>query len=90
MPFLNLLDNIWVSDYILADFENAKKGYDKVMGGKVLELKTDKLIREIKVGVQKDMIIHLLKKRDRSLEEIADDTQTSLEQVQKIKEEEHL
>lgn len=90
MPFLNLLDNIWVSDYILADFENAKKGFDKVMGGKVLELKTDKLIREIKVGVQKDMIIHLLKKRDRSLEEIADDTQTSLEQVQKIKEEEHL
>ena len=60
------------------------------MGGKVLELKTDILIREIKVGVQKDMIIHLLKKRDRSLEEIADDTQTSLEQVQKIKEEEHL
>ena len=90
MPFLNLLDNIWVSDYILADFENAKKGFVKVMGGKVLELKTDKLIREIKVGVQKDMIIHLLKKRDRSLEEIADDTQTSLEQVQKIKEEEHL
>ena len=90
MPFLNLLDNIWVSDYILADFENAKKGFDKVMGGKVLELKTDKLIREIKVGVQKDMIIHLLKKRDRSLEEIADDTQTSLEQVQKIKEEVHL
>jgi len=90
VPFLNLLDNIWVSDYILADFENAKKGFDKVMGGKVLELKTDKLIREIKVGVQKDMIIHLLKKRDRSLEEIADDTQTSLEQVQKIKEEEHL
>lgn len=90
MPFLNLLDNIWVSDYILADFENAKKGFDKVMGGKVLELKTDKLIREIKVAVQKDMIIHLLKKRDRSLEEIADDTQTSLEQVQKIKEEEHL
>ena len=90
MPYLNLLDNIWVSDYILADFENAKKGFDKVMGGKVLELKTDKLIREIKVGVQKDMIIHLLKKRDRSLEEIADDTQTSLEQVQKIKEEEHL
>ena len=90
MPFLNLLDNIWVSDYILADFEYAKKGFDKVMGGKVLELKTDKFIREIKVGVQKDMIIHLLKKRDRSLEEIADDTQTSLEQVQKIKEEEHL
>ena len=58
MPFLNLLDNIWVSDYILADFENAKKGFDKVMGGKVLELKTDKLIREIKVGVQKDMIIY--------------------------------
>lgn len=33
------------------------------MGGKILELKTDKLIKEIKVGVQKDMIIHLLKKR---------------------------
>lgn len=31
-----------------------------------------------------------VEKRDRSLEKIADDTQTSLEQVQKIKEEEHL
>ena len=81
---------IRIADYIFADFENAKKGFGKVMGGKVLELKTDKLIKEIKVGVQKDMIIHLLKKGDRSLEEIADDTQTSLEQVQKIKEEEHL
>ena len=81
---------IRIADYIFADFENAKKGFGKVMGGKVLELKTDKLIKEIRVGVQKDMIIHLLKKGDRSLEEIADDTQTSLEQVQKIKEEEHL
>ena len=36
------------------------------------------------------MVIHLLKKGDRSFEAIADDTQTSLEQVQKIKEEEHL
>lgn len=81
---------IRIADYIFADFENAKKGFGKVMGGKVLELKTDKLIKEIKVGVQKDMVIHLLKKGDRSLEAIADDTQTSLEQVQKIKEEEHL
>lgn len=81
---------IRIADYIFADFENAKKGFGKVMGGKVLELKTDKLIKEIRVGVQKDMVIHLLKKGDRSLEEIADDTQTSLEQVQKIKEEEHL
>ena len=90
MLFLNLLDNMWASDYILADKKNAKKGFGKAMGGKILELKTDKLIKEIKVGVQKDMIIHLLKKGDRSLEKIADDTQTSLEQVQKIKEEEHL
>ena len=81
---------IRIADYIFADYENAKKGFGKVMGGKVLELKTDKLIKEIKVGVQKDMVIHLLKKGDRSLEAIADDTQTSLEQVQKIKEEEHL
>ena len=81
---------IRISDYIFADYEDAKKGFGKVMGGKVLELKTDKLIKEIKVGVQKDMVIHLLKKGDRSLEAIADDTQTSLEQVQKIKEEEHL
>ena len=35
---------IKIADYIFADSEKTKKGVDRIMGGKVLELKTDKLI----------------------------------------------
>lgn len=60
------------------------------MGGKILELKTDKLINEIKEEVGKEIVIRMLKKGNYSLEEIADDTQMSLEQVKKIQKEQQL
>ena len=60
------------------------------MGGNILELKTDKLINEIKEEVGKEIVIRMLKKGNYSLEEIADDTQMSLEQVKKIQKEQQL
>lgn len=43
---------IRTADYILKDAENAKKGLGEIMGGKVLELESDKLISQgIKRGI---------------------------------------
>ena len=68
------------------------------MGGKVLDLKTDKLIKEIrdeykdklKAEVKTEVVIHMLKRGRSTLEEIAADTDLTLEQVKKIKEEQQL
>lgn len=46
---------IKIADYIFADSEKAKKGVDRIMGGKVLELKTDKLINEIRQDVKEEV-----------------------------------
>lgn len=37
---------IRIADYILRDSQKARKGFGKVMGGKVLELESDKLIKK--------------------------------------------
>ena len=79
-----------IADYIFANSEITRKGVDDVMGGNILELKTDKLINEIKEEVGKEIVIRMLKKGNYSLEEIADDTQMSLEQVKKIQKEQQL
>ena len=80
-------------------FRDTKKGVDQVMGGKVLELETDKFIKKIrdkykdeleaeaKDEVKTEVAIRMLKRGNCSLEEIANDTQLSLEQIKKIKEE---
>ena len=46
---------IKIADYIFADSEKTKKGVDRIMGGKVLELKTDKLINEIRQDVKEEV-----------------------------------
>ena len=87
-----------IADYIFANSEITRKGVDDVMGGKVLDLKTDKLIKEIrdeykdelKAEVKTEVVIHMLKRGRSTLEEIAADTDLSLEQVKKIKEEQQL
>lgn len=80
-------------------FRDTKKGVDQVMGGKVLELETDKFIKKIrdkykdelgaeaKDEVKTEVAIRMFKRGNCSLEEIANDTQLSLEQIKKIKEE---
>ena len=87
-----------IADYIFANSEITRKGVDDVMGGKVLDLKTDKLIKEIrdeykdelKAEVKTEVVIHMLKRGRSTLEEIAADTDLTLEQVKKIKEEQQL
>lgn len=52
--FIELISQI--ADYIFTDVEKAKKGIGKIMGGKVLELETDKIIREgLEKGMQQGM-----------------------------------
>ena len=52
----------------------------------MLNLKTDGLVKEIR----EEIAIRMLKRGNCSLEEIADSTDLSLEQVKKIKEEQKL
>ena len=86
---------IRISDYIFANSEKTKKGVNAAMGGEVLDLKTDKLIDEIRQDVKEEVrdevkmeiVVYMLKKGINTLEEIADSTNLSLEQVKKIKEE---
>lgn len=89
---------IRISDYIFANSEKTRKGVNVAMGGEVLDLKTDKLINEIRQDVKEEVrdevkteiVVYMLKKGINTLEEIADSTDLSLEQVKKIKEEQKL
>ena len=89
---------IRISDYIFANSEKTRKGVNAAMGGEVLDLKTDKLINEIRQDVKEEVrdevkmeiVVYMLKKGINTLEEIADSTKLSLEQVKKIKEEQKL
>lgn len=91
-----------IADYIFSDSEKTKKGVDRAMGGEVLELKTDKLINEIRQDVKEEVkeeiktetkekiVICMLKRGKSTLEEIAADTQMPIEQVERIKKEQQL
>lgn len=89
---------IKIADYIFSDSEKTKKGVDRAMGGEVLELKTDKLINEIRQDVKEEIktetkekiVICMLKRGKSTLEEIAADTQMPIEQVERIKKEQQL
>ena len=89
---------IKIADYIFSDSEKTKKGVDRAMGGEVLELKTDKLINEIRQEVKEEIktetkekiVICMLKRGKSTLEEIAADTQMPIEQVERIKKEQQL
>lgn len=95
-----------IADYIFSDSEKTKKGVDRAMGGEVLELKTDKLINEIRQDVKEEVkaevkeevktetkekiVICMLKRGKSTLEEIAADTQMPIEQIERIKKEQQL
>ena len=97
---------IKIADYIFSDSEKTKKGVDRAMGGEVLELKTDKLINEIRQDVKEEVkaevkeevktetkekiVICMLKRGKSTLEEIAADTQMPIEQIERIKKEQQL
>ena len=63
-----------IADYIFADRKRVKERLGDIMGGKVLELESDKLI---KIGEEKgrqDMALKMLSKGTYSINEISDVT----------------
>lgn len=74
---------------IFADADRAKKGIGEVMGGKVLELESDKLIAKgkeqgIELGKQETAVKMLLAGKY-AIEEIADISGLAMEKVLEIK-----
>ena len=83
---------IRIADYILRKRKKAKKGFGDVMGGKVLELESDRLIKQ---GLQRGMqqgrteVIQIIKllKQGMTIGETARKLQLPEEEVQQIWEE---
>lgn len=78
-----------IADYIFADADRAKKGIGEVMGGKVLELESDKLIAKgkeqgLELGKQETAVKMLLAGKY-AIEEIADISGLAMEKVLEIK-----
>lgn len=86
---------IRIADYILKEQEKARKGFGDVMGGKVLELKSDKLIQEgmrrglmqgrtqgLEQGIAKN--VRTLLHKGKTVEEIADLLDLTVEYVREI------
>ena len=89
---------ILISGYILKDQEEARKGLGDVMGGKVLELESDKLIQEgvkrglmqgrtqgLEQGIAKN--VRTLLHKGKTVEEVADLLDLTVEYVKKIQKE---
>ena len=74
-----------VSDYIFRDSEKTKKGLEKTMGGEVLELESEKLIRK---GIQTNTAETVIRMRNTGKfteEDISLATGLDLEAIRKIK-----
>lgn len=89
---------IRIAGYILKDQEEARKGLGDVMGGKVLELESDKLIQEgvkrglmqgrtqgLEQGITKN--VRTLLHKGKTVEEVADLLDLTVEYVKKIQKE---
>ena len=72
-----------IAEYILRNQEEARKGFGDVMGGKVLELESDKLIQEGVAQEHAKRVLALLHK-GKAVEEIADLLDLTVEYVSKI------
>ena len=81
---------IRIADYILRKRKKARKGFGDVMGGKVLELESDKLIQE---GVKRELeqerakSVRALLHKGKTVEEVADLLDLTVEYVKKIQKE---
>ena len=87
-----------ISDYILRNKKKARKGLGDVMGGKVLELESDRLIQKglelgrtqgLEQGISQGLAqsVSALLRKGKTVEEISDLLDLSLDYVQKIKKE---
>lgn len=79
-----------IAEYILRNQEEARKGFGDVMGGKVLELESDKLIQEgVKRGLEQERAksVRALLHKGKTAEEVADLLDLTVEYVKKIQKE---
>ena len=79
-----------IAEYILRNQEEARKGFGDVMGGKVLELESDKLIQEgVKRGLEQERAksVRALLHKGKTVEEVADLLDLTVEYVKKIQKE---
>ena len=79
-----------IAEYILRNQEEARKGFGDVMGVKVLELESDKLIQEgVKRGLEQERAksVCALLHKGKTVEEVADLLDLTVEYVKKIQKE---
>lgn len=74
-----------ISDYVFRDSEKTKKGMEETMGGKVLELESEKLIRKGAQITIEEMVSRMRKSGKFTEEEIGLATGLDLETIRKIK-----
>lgn len=76
-----------IADYIFREEPNVKKGLGDVMGGQILELESERLMKLGKESSLKEIVLNMLSKKKFSYEEIADLTGITAEEVRKIERE---
>lgn len=80
-----------IADYIFREEPNVKKGLGDVMGGQILELESERLIRmgkeEGEENKRREIVLNMLSKKKFSYEEIADLTGITAEEVREIERE---
>ena len=74
-----------ISDYIFKDSEKTKKGLEETMGGKVLELESEKLIRKGAQTTIEETVSRMRKSGKFTEEDIVLATGLDLETIRKIK-----
>ena len=87
-----------IADYIFSKSERARKGIGEIMGGKVLELESDKLIAKgVKQGLelgkqesQIDTAVRMLQAGKYAIEEIAEISGLTVENVNELNEKKNL
>ena len=87
-----------IADYIFSKSERARKGIGEIMGGKVLELESDKLIAKgVKQGLelgkqesQIDTAVRMLQAGKYAIEEIAEISGLTVEKVNELNEKKNL
>ena len=74
-----------IANYIFADSERAKKGIGEIMGGKVLELESDRLIASGERKAQAATATRMLQAGKYTMDEIVDISGLDMENVLELK-----
>jgi len=84
LPTVELV--IRIADYVFRDKEKVRKGFGDVMGGKVLELESDKLIqRGIEQGIEQGIAME--RKNTELVRRKAEEAEAEIQRLRKLLEE---